>query len=98
MGKKRAPKGPETLYDKVKAFDEDLATRVYAMTDDDLKNKLVGLSNDDEQIEDAKSKDSDLVSLQNELTTAKQTYSVPLKQNRMRRKLVLQTLKERGKL
>jgi hypothetical protein len=95
---KRAPKGPETLYDKVKKFDEDLAVGVNAMSSDDLKSKLVGLSRDDSAIEDARELDSDLKSIQEELTTAKQTYSVPLKQNKLRRKLILDTLKGRGAL
>lgn len=95
---KRKPKGPESLWDKVKKFDEDLATRITVMTDDELVKKLTGYADDDDKIEDAKSKDGDLVSLREQLKTANETYTIPLKENKLRRKLVLQTLKERGKL
>lgn len=95
---KKPKKGPETLYDKVKKFDEDLAVRVNVMTDQELLDKLTRYADDDDKIEDAKAQDTDLVSLREQLKTANDTYNVPLKQNKLRRKLVLQSLKERGKL
>lgn len=95
---RRKIKLPKTLWDKVREFDEDLAVTVNSATDESLKGRLVNLSKEDDGLEDAKSKDSDLISLREQLTTANQTYSVPLKQNKLRRKLILQTLQERGKL
>jgi hypothetical protein len=98
MAKRRAPKGPETLYDKVKKFDEELATRVTVLTDDELTKKLTTFADEDDRVEGAREQDTDLAHIRTELKTANETYTVPLKRNKLRRKLVLQTLKERGKL
>jgi hypothetical protein len=98
MAKKRTPKAPKTLFDKVKEFDETFATEVATATDDNIKDRLVKLTDDNRKIEDAQFEDSDLASLRAQVKTANETYTVPIKRNKLRMKLLLQTLTERGKL
>jgi hypothetical protein len=97
MGK-RSKKGPKTVFDIVKEFDEAFATEVFSLSDDKLKDSLTHISGEDEQIEKAREEDPDLPSLREELKTAGETYSIPLKRNRFKKKLILQILQERGKL
>ena len=92
----RKNKGPETLEDKVRKIDPDLADGVASMSTDELKNRIVKISQVDEQFEAARRDDQDLKSLQEQLNVARETYSVPLKANKLRRKLILSVLKERG--
>lgn len=96
--KNRKPKAPKTLWDKVKEFDEALATTIYSCTDEELKAKLVGYADETNKVEKAREDDTDLLSLKEQVKTAGETYSIPLKRNRMKVKLVLQVLTERGKL
>jgi len=97
MGK-RAKKGPETLWDKVKKFDSDLAVGINGMTEDELKGRLVSIAEGDRKLEDAKEVDVDLISARENLKTCNETYSRPLKENKLRRRLILETLEGRGKL
>ena len=92
----RKSKGPESLEDKVRKIDPDLADGVSSMSTDELKNRIVKISQVDEQFEAARKEDQDLKSLQEQLNTARETYSVPLKANKLRRKLILAVLLERG--
>lgn len=98
MARPKKVKAPKTLWDKVREFDENFAVGINSMDDDEMKQKLVSLAGEDDQIEKAREDDTDLASKKEEVKTANETYSVPLKQNRMRRKLVLKTLGERGKM
>lgn len=94
----RPPKGPKSLWDRVNEIDPDFAGSINGMTDEALREKLVTMANEDNKIEQAREVDTDLKSLREQLKTAGETYSVPLKSNKLRRRLTLQTLKERGKL
>jgi hypothetical protein len=96
-GKGKA-KGPVTLWDKVNKFDTNFAVEIQTMTSEALSAKLVTVANHDEQIESAREADSDLISLAEQLKTAKETYTVPLKENRMRKKLIIEYLRSRGNL
>jgi hypothetical protein len=96
MAKKR--KQPKSLWDKVHDFDENFAVAVNTMTDDALKQVLVEMANNDDRIEKARENDDDLKSKKEEAKVAGETYSIPLKQNRLRRKLALDILVGRGKL
>lgn len=99
MGKRgRKPKAPKTLFDKVKEFDDNFASTVLSATEEDLKSKLLNIAAEDERLGKAKAADPDISSLSGQLKTANQTYSVPLKQNKMRRSLILETLKDRGRI
>lgn len=95
---KKTKKGPKTLWDKVNDVDPIFAGEIYAASDDAIKDKLVQMASHQADIEEAKSKDSDIERLKEELKTANQTYSVPLKAIRLKRALSVQVLKERGKL
>ena len=91
-------RGPETLEDKVRKIDPDLADNVSSLSVDELKNRIVKISQVDEEFEAARKDDQDLKSLQEQLNTARETYSVPLKANKLRRKLILQVLQGKGKV
>lgn len=93
----RKPKGPVTLYDKVNKLDPAFASEVYSLTDDLLKSKLVDLAKYEEEMLDAKEKDPDLAEARQRLKTANESYREPLKANKLKRKLLLQVMAERGK-
>lgn len=94
----RQNKNPKTVYDKVKDLDPSFAEEVSTMTDSDLKEKVVVLTKYSMEIEEAKKDDQDLASLKEQLKTANQTYTEPLKANKLKRQLILDVLKSRGKL
>lgn len=95
---RRKFKAPETLWDKVKKIDEQYATEIYTLTDEAIKEKLVNFANETQLYEDKKSTDTDLKRLTEERKTAADTYDVPLKGIKLKRRLAIQTLRERGKL
>ena len=92
------PKNPKTVFDKVKDLDPDFAQEVNTMTDTDLKEKVIVLTKYSMEIEEARKEDQDLASLKEQLKTANQTYTEPLKANKLKRQLILDVLKNRGKL
>ncbi|NBP13503.1 hypothetical protein EBU95_03775 [bacterium] len=94
----RTPKGKKTVFDKVKDLDPSFAEEVSTMTDLDLKEKVVTLTKYSMEIEEARQDDQDLASLKEQLKVANQTYSEPLKANKLKRQLILDVLKSRGKL
>ena len=94
----RKKKGPKTLVDKVREIDSAFADEVYSMTDEGLRNRVITTSKEDLEIEAAKKDDMDLLSLKEQVKVASETYTEPMKANKLRRKLALQVLGERGKL
>ena len=94
----RQSKNPKTVFDKVKDLDPDFAQEVNTMTDTDLKEKVIVLTKYSMEIEEARKEDQDLASLKEQLKTANQTYTEPLKANKLKRQLILDVLKNRGKL
>lgn len=94
----RTPKGKKTVFDKVKDLDPSFAEEVSTMTDLDLKERVVTLTKYSMEIEEARQDDQDLASLKEQLKVANQTYSEPLKANKLKRQLILDVLKSRGKL
>lgn len=94
----RPSKAPKTTFDKVKDLDPNFAEEVNTMTDSDLKEKVVTLTKYSMEIEEARKDDQDLASLKEQLKTANQTYTEPLKANKLKRQLILDVLKSRGKL
>lgn len=94
----RARKAPKTTYDKVKEFDADFAATVMVASEEDMKARLLDIAAYDERLAAAKSADPEIASLSNQLKTANQTYKVPLSQNKLKRRLILETLKDRGRL
>lgn len=94
----RTPRTPKSAFDKVKEMDPSFAEEVNTMTDSDLKEKVVTLTKYSLEIEEARKDDSDLASLKEQLKVANQTYTEPLKANKLKRQLILDVLKSRGKL
>ena len=94
----RQSKTPKTAYDRVKELDPSFAEEVNTMTDSDLKEKVVVLTKYSMEIEEARKDDQDLASLKEQVKVANQTYSEPLKANKLKRQLILDVLKSRGKL
>jgi len=95
---KKSKKGPKTLWDKVNAIDSTFAAEIYSRSDESLKDGLVTMANHANSIEEAKENDPDLKSIKEQLKTANQTYSEPLNAIKLKRKLSIQVLRERGKL
>lgn len=96
--KRKGPKLPKSLWDQVKEVDEQFATEIYSLTDDQLKEKLINFANEQQLYEDRKSSDPDLKRLTEERKTVADTYDMPLKAIKLKRRLAIQTLRERGKL
>jgi hypothetical protein len=96
MSKKGRTK--KNLLDKVKDLDATFADEVFTMPDSDLKEKIVTLTKYSMEIEEARSEDQDLQSLKEQLKVCNQTYTEPLKANKLKRQLILDVLKNRGKL
>ena len=94
---KKAKKGPKSLFDKVKDLDPNFIDEVYTQSPDQLKDRVLQLSKDEEEIELARSNDSEIPVLKEQLKTAGETYGLPLKAIKMKRKLIIEILGERGK-
>jgi hypothetical protein len=94
---KKAKKGPKTLFDKVKELDPNFIDEVYVQSPDQLKDRVLQLSKDEEEIELARANDSEIPVLKEQLKTAGETYGIPLKAIKMKRKLIIEILGERGK-
>jgi hypothetical protein len=95
---KKSKKGPASLWDKVNAVDPTFAGEVYALSNEQLKEKLVAMASYRSELEAAKEKDTDLASKREELKTANETYSKPLKAVSLKNSLIIETLKERGNI
>lgn len=95
---RRSRKGPKTLYDLVKEVDPDFASEVYALSPEQLDAKLVTMAKTQTEIEDAKSKDMDLKSKQEQAKEAGKVYSTQFKALKLKRKFIFQVLQERGKV
>lgn len=91
-------KKPLTLEDKVRALDESFADSVNTMTEVQLKDRLVDLTNEKVRIDAAKTRDDDLKRLQQEVKEANKTYSEPLNGIKLKTKLLIKILQGRGKL
>ena len=91
-------KAKKTVLDKVKDLDPTFATEVFTMPDGDLKEKIVTLTKYSMDIEEARGEDVDLATLKEQLKTCNQTYTEPLKANKLKRQLIVDVLKNRGNL
>ena len=98
MRKVRVPKGPKQLIDKVRDIDKAFADSVYALSDDNAREKMITFSKHIAEIEKAKKDDQDLKSAKESLKVKNETYTGPLKAARMKIALLVQILMERGKL
>jgi len=90
-------KGPKSTFDKVKEVDPEFVNTVYTLTEEQLKEKIVALTRNEQEMDQAKSGDMDLARIREELKTANETYSGPLKASKLKKKLILEVLGTRGK-
>jgi hypothetical protein len=97
MGK-QVKRQKKTLEDKIRDYDSSFVDEVLAASDDSLKDRLMRLAAADENLEVARGDDEDLKSKKAEYDTAAETYSVPIKANKLKRKLIIQILSRRGKV
>lgn len=91
-------KSKKTLEDKIREFDGSFVEEVSLLTAEALKDRLAKLSGHEEEILDAKSNDDSLKEAKASYDAALDTYRVPLKANRLKRKFVVELLKARGSL
>jgi hypothetical protein len=91
-------KQPQTLYDKVNKIDPQFAAEVHSLTDEQLKEKIMQISKYESELEDAKAQDPDLKEARERVQVAMESYKEPLKASKLKKKLVLQILTERGKV
>jgi len=95
---KRSKKGPKSLWDKVHAVDPDFAVSANTMTEEQLRQAIIEMANQDELMQKAKKEDMDLIRAREELAECNKTYSIPMSRNRLKKQLALETLQGRGKL
>jgi predicted methyltransferase len=94
---RKARKGPKTLYDKINDIDKNFTSEVYALSQEQLNAKLSEMAKTQTETEDAKSKDTDLKSKQEQAKEAGKVYGEIFKALKMKRQFVIQVLQERGK-
>jgi hypothetical protein len=88
----------KTTYDKVNELDPGFASEVFSLKDDQLNDKLALMAKHRAEIEEAKTSDESIKRLREELKVAGESYSEPLKGIKLKTKLVIEVLKERGKV
>lgn len=93
MAKRQRAK--KTLADKVRDISPEFADAAPNMTNAQLKDKLVEMAKFDEELEEAKKNDGDLAERKAAYDAAKESYTEPLKANRVKRKYVLEILGSR---
>ena len=93
----KAPRGPKTLFDKVKDIDPSFLEEVYVLSEEQLKAKLVGILSEQTRLEKAKEDDKDLQQKQEQARVAGETYSIPFKAIKLKRQMIFKVLEERGK-
>lgn len=94
----RTKKGKKTLLEQVREIDPNLASSVYSLSNEELQSIIMQTIQQDEQLEEAKKNDIDLQRCKEQLSVALETYSVPLRSNKLKRKLILSILQERRKI
>jgi hypothetical protein len=94
---RKAKRGPKTLFDKIKEVDPYFCEEMYSATDEKLLERLSQIAKDTTSNEIARDADIDLLRLKEQVKVAGETYSIPLKALKMKRRFVYDILKERGK-
>lgn len=95
MAGKRGRKA-RSLEEKLIEIDVQFVDDIRSSTADSIKDKVVKLDRYESEIEEARKEDSSLASLKEELKTANETYSEPLKTIKLKRKYALKVLSEKG--
>jgi hypothetical protein len=97
MPRPRKAKGPKSAFDQIKEIAPEWADNVLTLKDEELKNMLARLELECKQIEEAKKADPDLPTMTEQLKALRETYTVPLKTNRLKQRIAAVLLEERGK-
>lgn len=92
----RKPSGPKTLEQKVKDQDSTFVDEVRNLTPDQIKERMVKLTQYEVDLVEARKEDMDLKSAKEKLALCSSTYSEPLKANKLKREFLLQVLREKG--
>lgn len=94
----RKPSGQKTLEQKVKDQDSSFVDEVRLLTPDQLKERMVKLTQYEVDLVQARRDDVELLSLKEKTAEASATYSEPLKANKLKREFLLQVLREKGSM
>jgi FtsZ-binding cell division protein ZapB len=97
MGRGKGKK-TKSLEDKIRDLDEHFLDEVVGLNPEQLKDKLASLMGHQEEIEEARADDEDLKSLEEQVKTAKLTYTEPLKAIKLKKTMLVRILKDQGKL
>lgn len=89
-------KKAQTTYDKVKALDPSFVEEVFTLTTEALKERSLGLTKESLELEKARSEDQDLKSLKEQVSEAGAIYRDGLSGNRLKQRLIVEILNERG--
>lgn len=96
MSKKKKPKGPKTLEEKVKEVDEYFVEEIRLSTPEAIKEKLIKLDRYEDELISIREEDEDLRAKRDAARIAGETYSVPLKAIKLKRAFSLKILSEKG--
>lgn len=96
MAKKKKPKGPKTLEEKVKDVDEYFVEETRLSTSDQIKERLVKLDRYEDELLAIRDEDEDLKIKRDAARIAGETYSIPLKAIKLKRAFSLKVLSEKG--
>jgi hypothetical protein len=94
---RKARKGPESLFDKIKKIDKDFPEGLYSATEEVLNQKLVELAKQQTAVEEEKAGDTDLKSLQAQATFAGAGYKERTEACKLKRRFVYGIFKDRGR-
>ena len=92
---KRA-RGPKTLTDKVRDIDPDFILAVESFSAEALKTKIVDLTKYQIELLDAKKEDTDLNRILEQKRVAEETYTIPVKGNKLKVNYLVELLKAKG--
>lgn len=93
-GKRGRPK--KCLKDKLNDLDPHFVAEVDSYTSDRVKQKIVDLSKYRETVETSQKEDPDLQSARDQVKVLNETYTIPLKANKLKMQYLLQKLSEQG--
>ena len=97
MARGRKSKGPKTPFDQLKELAPEWLEAALSTKDDDLKQNSIKLELENKLIEEQKKLDPDLPVLTEQLKTARETYDLPTKTNRLKQRVIALLLEGRGK-
>lgn len=92
----RPKKEQKTWWDQLKEADPYFISEIESMGVDSLRDSLVKLCVRKQELEEAKKMDPDLSRIKEELKTANETYSGPLKTIKLKTKALLEMIERRS--